>query len=684
TTTTLTATAKEAYMADLTAYAEGSASRSVAIQPVAQVPNYPDVSLKNETLTVGEQSKGVLTLEKGAGVAAADFTLTYDPAKLSCLGVAKHPSLSEAGGMIVINPNYQNGTIRFSYLNESDYEGDISLIEITWQPLDGSSHAVITPSATGVYDLNYKKVTLEYIATDDCVYVPNVTPPTCLEGGFTTYTCSCGKSFTDHPTEATGHSYTAVVTPPTCLERGFTTHTCRCGDSYVDSWVDSLGGTHILQDHEGKLPTCTEIGWQPYQTCSRCEYTTYTKIPATGHSHIASVTPPTCLEGGYTTFTCHCGDSYVGDRVAATGHTMGDWTETKIPTCTEYGSRRRDCISCDHYETEQLDYRHSFGPWMPSGDLEYRTCSLCFYTETRQNEYAPDCETITLTPLYGVVENLSGKTWFIVGVGSSSNQTLFDALRSKSYTLKVTVTDETAQKTSVISQYLFNDPNSEFYGDSFLRIAVCEYCIVPVLGHAYTVQFDVYDGQTIIYTGSSDTGAFNTFNADFTANGPILADHSYGDWFETVAPSCTIGGTKQRNCIYCDHFETDLIPATGHDHKAVVTVPTCTDEGYTTHTCHCGDTYVDSYLPETGHTDADHDLHCDGCGTMLAETGDINGDGTVDMKDAAMLQRHVLKIDILTDDGVLACADVTGDGIVDMKDAAKLTRYVIKVIDSLN
>lgn len=64
--------------------------------------------------------------------------------------------------------------------------------------------------------------------------------------------------------------------------------------------------------------------------------------------------------------------------------------------------------------------------------------------------------------------------------------------------------------------------------------------------------------------------------------------------------------------------------------------------------------------------------------------GDVNSDGVVDMKDAAALQRHVLKIDIITDEKILAVAEVTGDDIVDMKDAAKLTRYVIKVIDSLD
>ena len=73
-------------------------------------------------------------------------------------------------------------------------------------------------------------------------YTPDVKAPTCTEGGYTTYTCVCGKSYTDNATEATGHHYESVVTPPTAIKQGFTTHTCTgCGDSYVDSYTEPVG-----------------------------------------------------------------------------------------------------------------------------------------------------------------------------------------------------------------------------------------------------------------------------------------------------------------------------------------------------------------------------------------------------------------------------------------------------------
>ena len=42
------------------------------------------------------------------------------------------------------------------------------------------------------------------------------------------------------------------------------------------------------------------------------------------HVYNAVVTAPTCTAEGYTTYTCGCGDSYVGDEVAASGHTYAD------------------------------------------------------------------------------------------------------------------------------------------------------------------------------------------------------------------------------------------------------------------------------------------------------------------------------------------------------------------------
>ena len=62
--------------------------------------------------------------------------------------------------------------------------------------------------------------------------------------------------------------------------------------------------------------------------------------PAHIHSYDAVVTDPTCTEGGYTTYTCACGDTYVADEVSALGHTAGEAVVENLvdATCTAAGS----------------------------------------------------------------------------------------------------------------------------------------------------------------------------------------------------------------------------------------------------------------------------------------------------------------------------------------------------------
>jgi len=54
------------------------------------------------------------------------------------------------------------------------------------------------------------------------------------------------------------------------------------------------------------------------------------------HEYTAEVTAPTCTEGGYTTYTCACGDSYVDDYTDALGHNE-ELVGLTDATCTAEG-----------------------------------------------------------------------------------------------------------------------------------------------------------------------------------------------------------------------------------------------------------------------------------------------------------------------------------------------------------
>lgn len=51
------------------------------------------------------------------------------------------------------------------------------------------------------------------------------------------------------------HNYVSNVTEPTCSEKGFTTYTCSCGDSYTDNYV-SATGNHVDNDSNYKCDYC--------------------------------------------------------------------------------------------------------------------------------------------------------------------------------------------------------------------------------------------------------------------------------------------------------------------------------------------------------------------------------------------------------------------------------------------
>ncbi len=106
-----------------------------------------------------------------------------------------------------------------------------------------------------------------------------------------------------------GHTEAAPVreneVAATCTEAGSYDEVVYCSVCHAElsraaKTINALG--HDLVDHEAKAATCTEAGWAAYQTCTRCDYTTYKEIPATGHTEAAPVreneVAATCTEAG--------------------------------------------------------------------------------------------------------------------------------------------------------------------------------------------------------------------------------------------------------------------------------------------------------------------------------------------------------------------------------------------------
>ncbi len=77
-----------------------------------------------------------------------------------------------------------------------------------------------------------------------------------------------------------------VVKEATCTEDGETNYVCDNCDFVQYSTKDYHEG-HDYEYHEYKDPTCTEAGNEGYNTCTKCDYTSFVEIPANGHTYIA-------------------------------------------------------------------------------------------------------------------------------------------------------------------------------------------------------------------------------------------------------------------------------------------------------------------------------------------------------------------------------------------------------------
>ena len=146
---------------------------------------------------------------------------------------------------------------------------------------------------------------------------------------------------------------------PTCTTIGWDAYeTCsRCDYS---TYVEKSALGHDIVKHDAQAPTCTAIGWEAYDTCSHCDYTTYVELPALGHDYQAKIIPRTCEDDGYTLHTCtRCADRYADTIVPHCGHWYGEWTAngdgTQRAECLRGGCHHEKTVDCEIVELPALN-----------------------------------------------------------------------------------------------------------------------------------------------------------------------------------------------------------------------------------------------------------------------------------------------------------------------------------------
>ena len=109
-----------------------------------------------------------------------------------------------------------------------------------------------------------------------------------------------------------------------------------CGQPYGNIDLNN----HALVHHEAQAPTCTAKGWEAYDTCSRCTYTTYREIPA---AHTYGGTWVKGQDGHWKVCEVCQGRSEVEP------HTWKDATTSAPKTCTVCGATTGTKLSAHYY-----------------------------------------------------------------------------------------------------------------------------------------------------------------------------------------------------------------------------------------------------------------------------------------------------------------------------------------------
>ena len=639
-------TSSAIYDSDLNAYNGSKVFVNVDTEEIPKVITYPKVFLNVKSVNASEVELEVIA-EKDTLLAAGDFFIEFNSNEYECTEIIK--TLNDS--MVVGNIAFKTNKVRFSFIYENGISEDSVIARLKFKviaPCETVSEFILDGSK--LTDKDFNEQTVEYVNTTveiphnysneftvdkvstctengiksrhctRCNKTTDVTlmpmlghdlihhdklDPTCTASGHTEYdTCSRCDYTTFKELPATGHKSSdwIIDKDSTCILDGSKHKECTvCHETLITEVINKLG--HDLIHHEKLDPTCTASGHTEYDTCNRCDYTTFKELPTLGHKesdwiidkdstciidgskhkectvcHEVIVTEvinklghdlehhdkldPTCTASGHTEYdTCSRCDYTTFKELPATGHKSSDWIIDKDSTCLVDGSKHKECTVC--HETliaevinklgHDLEHHDKLDPTCTaSGHTEYDTCSRCDYTTYKE------------LPSLGHTSS----DWII----DKDSTCLVDGSKHK----ECTVCHETLE-TKVINK----------------------------LGH----NLEHHDKLDPTCTTKGHTEYDTCSRCDYTTYEELPATgHNLSGWIIGGHPTCLNDGFKYIECTIChETLETEVINKLGHDlihHEKLD--PTCTASGHTEYdTCSRCDYTTYKELPATGHTYSD-------------------------------------------------------------------------------
>ena len=350
----------------------------------------------------------------------------------------------------------------------------------------------------------------------------------------------------------------------TCEEGGLDTFKCENCDYTEEKPTEALG--HKWNEGEDQAADCVNPAGAKY-TCTVCGATKVDPYegelakPAEGHKYEKVVTPATCKEGGYTTYTCSvCGDSYKDDEtpVDENAHEAKIAKVLKDATCTTKGIAKYTCAICGK-------------------DLGYKT------TETSH-----DWKEVER------VEATCGKDGKVSYVCTKCEDTKEETIPATGeHELEEVFRDATCTEPAMVGKACKN----------------CDYTeeMEPVEGSEALGHDFVLDTENEKYVAATcEEGGLDTFKCsrcDVTKEEPTEAlGHKWDEENAVNVPAdCLHDEHMLVKCANCNETKEVAYPdgvgekALGHDYVETVVEATCSAKGYTLHVCsRCEDSFTDN------------------------------------------------------------------------------------------
>ncbi len=365
-----------------------------------------------------------------------------------------------------------------------------------------------------------------------------------------------------------------------------------CGGKYGKRNLNN----HALVHYDAQAPTCTKPGWDAFDTCPRCYYTTFRAIPALKHDlEHHEEKAPTCTEKGWDAYEAcsRFGCDYTTRKeIPALNHDFVHH-DAQAPTCTEKGwDAYENCSRCDYTTYAELPAQHDLRHHAAKAPTctgigwdAYDTCSRCDYTTTY----------VELPALNHALEQHEAQAPTCTEIG-------WDAYETCSRCNYTTYQEIPALNHNLVRHDAQAATCTEKGWNAYETCSRCDYTTyaeLSALNHDFVHHEAKAPTCTEIGWNAYDTCSrcdYTTY-AELPALNHDLVNH------DAKAPTCTEPGwNAYETCSRCNYTTYAEQPALNHDYQAVTVEPTCEADGYTIFTCsRCKDSYTADPTDQLGH-----------------------------------------------------------------------------------